>query len=204
MYFNTKEETNIDNELKAKKESKINKKTIIIIGIVLAVIIISLILILLLMNVKRYTLKLNGSESITIYQGSVYIEPGYDAHDNKNNDLSDEVVVLSNLDSNSIGTYTITYTLHNKTRIRNIEVVEQPSVITVIFLNGDKNVYINAGSSYDEPGYSAIDAIDGDLTDKVNVSSNVNTSKRGTYTIIYSVVNSAGVTTSETRTIIVQ
>ena len=60
------------------------------------------------------------------------------------------------------------------------------------------------GDAYEEPGYSAIDAVEGDLTNKVKINSNLDTSKQGTYRIIYSVTNSDGVTTSETRTIIVQ
>ena len=124
--------------------------------------------------------------------------------DNKKNNLNNEVTVKSNLDSNTIGTYTITYSLHDITKIRTVKVVAKPDIITVIHLNGEKNIYLNVGETFNEPGYSAIDAIDGDLTDKVKVSGSFDTSNIGTYRIIYSVVNSSGVTTSETRTIIVQ
>lgn len=204
MYFKQKEDTNIDNQLKSDKKINISKKTIITIIIVLAVVAIAILLPMLVMILNRYTLILKGDSEITIYQGSIYVEPGYDAYDNRKKSLNDEVNIQSNLDPNTIGTYTITYTLHDKVKTRNIKVVEQPPVITVIYLNGDKNIYMSQGSDYVEPGYNAIDAIDGDLTNKVNVNSNVDTSKKGTYQIIYSVVNSAGVTTTETRTIIVQ
>ena len=64
---------------------------------------------------------------------------------------------------------------------------------------------IKVGQKYIEPGFSTVDTIDGDITSKTNVNkSNLDTSKKGTYRIIYSVVNSDNITTSETRTIIVE
>ena len=206
MYFNEKENTNIDKELNTKKgpKIKIDKKVIIIGCIVLAVAIIALIIILISINVNRYTLYLNGSTEVTIYQGSNYNDPGFNAFDNHKNDLTSEVVVQSNLDPNTIGTYTITYSLNNEVRTRTITVVEKPAVTTFIYLKGDKTIYLNVGATYTEPGYTVADAIDGDLTQEVTINGNVDTSKRGTYSIIYSVVNSSGVTTTNTRTIIVQ
>ena len=204
MYFNERENTNIDKELRKKKKIKFDMKKLIVGGIILGVIIIALLLIFFLMKTPRYSLNLNGDKEITIYQGSVYNELGYEAHDNKNNNLNGEVSIQSNLDPNTIGTYTITYTLYNKTKTRVVKVIERPAIITVVYLNGDKNMTISLGSTYEEPGYSAVDAIDGDLTNKVKINGHVDTSKRGTYSITYSVVNSQGVTTAEVRTVTVQ
>ena len=47
------------------------------------------------------------------------------------------------------------------------------------------------------------DSVDQNLTEKVKVTGTVNTSKVGTYQIIYSVVNSRNVTITEKRTIVV-
>ena len=204
MYFKQKENTNIDKALRKRKKINLDKKTLKIAGIVLGIIILIAIIVLIITNTFRYFLVLNGNKNITIYQGSIYTEPGYRAYDRQKNDLNSEVTINSNLDTNTIGTYKITYSLYNKVKTRTIKVVAKPAVATVIHLNGDKNVYLSVGTTYNEPGYSAIDALDGDLTSKVKVNSNVNTTKRGTYRIVYSVVNSDGVTTSETRTIIVQ
>ena len=110
----------------------------------------------------------------------------------------------SNLDSASIGTYTIIYSLNNKSITRTINVIEKPDIITVIHLTGEKNMNLKLDEEFSEPGYKAIDAIDGDLTDQVIVNGNVDTSQKGTYKIVYSVINSAGVTTFETRTIVVE
>ena len=79
-----------------------------------------------------------------------------------------------------------------------------PSISTIIHLDGNNPIYFNAGDTYYEPGFNAIDAIDGDLTAKVEVTNEVDMTKEGTYRILYSVVNSSGVTTSETRTVIIR
>ena len=132
MYFSQKEDTNIDKVLKKNKrltiksKMKSNKKILTIIVIVVVAIIIAIAAILILKNTTRYYLKLNGDANVTIYQGDIYNEAGYNAYDNHKNDLINEVIVSSNLDSNTIGTYIITYSLHNKVKKRTIKVIARP------------------------------------------------------------------------------
>ena len=207
MYFNdNKENTNIDSEFKKKNGFNFNdyKKPLIIAGVIILFIIILIIIIALAKGKKNYFITLNGDENITIYEGATYNEPGYSAFDNKNNDLSSEVKVKNNLDTDAIGTYTIIYSLHNKSVTRTINVVEKPDVTTVIYLNGNKNMTIKVGENFTDPGYKAIDAIDGNLTDKVTKNGEVNTKETGTYKIVYSVINSKGVTITETRIVTVE
>lgn len=72
-----------------------------------------------------------------------------------------------------------------------------------IQLNGDKKITLEVGDTYSEKGATATDSVDGDLTNKILTSGNVNTSKAGTYTVTYTVTNSRNETASATRTIIV-
>lgn len=205
MYFNEKEDTNIDSEFSSKKSFDFDKykKYFIIGGIILLTIII--IIILLSLNKKtEYFLTLDGLEEMTIYQGTSFNEPGYTATDNKKNDLSSQVKVKNNIDTNTIGTYTVIYTIGNQKKTRTVNVVAMTDSPTVIHLSGDKTIYLKVGNKYDEPGYTAIDSIDGNITNNVTVNGEVNTSKKGTYRIVYSVVNSGGIATSETRTVIVE
>ena len=204
MYFNEKEDTNIDKEFNNKKGINVSltKKLLIIISIIVLLIIIILILIAVFKNKKNYFIALDGAKEMTIYQGTTYIEPGYRGFDNKQNTY--DVIVDGEVDTTKIGTYTITYKLKNTTETRTVNVVEKPNIATNIHLNGEKSMIIKEGSTYTDPGYTAIDAVDGDLTDKVTINGSVNTSKKGTYRIIYSVVNSSGITTSETRMVVVE
>ena len=75
--------------------------------------------------------------------------------------------------------------------------------VPVLTLYGEKTRTIPQGSTYKEPGYKAIDQRDGNITDKVKVTGEVNTNEAGTYTLTYNVSNSKGKTATEERTVIV-
>ena len=70
----------------------------------------------------------------------------------------------SNIDNTKIGSYQVTYTYKNKTIIKNINVVDTiPPVITL----KEDNTPSCPMTNFKEPGYTAIDNYDGDLTSKV-------------------------------------
>jgi len=211
MYFNDKKEnTNIDNEFNNKKKFNFNfnkfKLPLIIIGII--ILLVGMILIFISLNngkekEKKYYIFLTGEDTITIYKGDVYNEPGYSATDNLHNDLTNDVVIDNQVDTNTIGNYQITYTLNGVIKTRYVNVIKKPIGATLLYLKGSLNIYLKVGEKYIEPGYVAIDTVDSSLVDKVKINNQVDTSKAGTYRIIYSVVNSSGVTTSAIRTVIV-
>ena len=70
-----------------------------------------------------------------------------------------------------------------------------------ITINGSNPVNISHGLTYTDQGAFANDDVDGNITHNIQMSSNVNTSIVGTYTVTYSVADTAGNTTSATRTI---
>ena len=61
-----------------------------------------------------------------------------------------------------------------------------------ITLNGKTNDTIELNTSYSEPGYTARDKKDGDITAKVMVSGSVNPNKTGDYSVKYEVIDKAG------------
>ncbi|MBQ8219232.1 MAG: DUF5011 domain-containing protein [Bacilli bacterium] len=207
MYLNhEKGNTNIDNQFKKNRKLKFkNIKKPLIIGIVSLVVIATIVLgIIFFINRTKYFITLQGEEYIKIYQGTTYQEPGYNGFDNKQNNLTDEVIVLNNINSSLVGTYTITYKLKRTVKTRTVEVVQKGVGTTYIHLYGDDPLYLPLGSSYQELGYKAIDSIDSDITNDVKVTSNLDSSKTGVYRVVYSVTNSSGITTSKTRTVIVK
>ena len=119
MYFKDNKTTNIDDEFEnngilSKILKIINKYKIILIAIII-ILIISIIIISLLkkeFSVINY-LDILGNETITIYEDSEYIEPGYKAYNSNNEILTNKVVVNSNLNSKEIGIYEIKYILDN-------------------------------------------------------------------------------------------
>lgn len=86
-------------------------------------------------------------------------------------------------------------------RTTTAQIITTPPTIT---LYGDSLITINQGTTYNDSGYYASDAIGNNITGKVIVSSNVNINSPGTYYITYKVTDSYGNSTSKTRTIVVK
>jgi hypothetical protein len=69
-------------------------------------------------------------------------------------------------------------------------------------LEGDATMYVDKGSTFTDPGYTA--TMNGeDVSDQVQVNSNVNTAKSGVYTITYVIYNEDGFSSSASRQVIV-
>lgn len=66
------------------------------------------------------------------------------------------------------------------------------NIAPVISLLGDSVVYINLDSNYIEPGYTATDDVDGDITNEVKTNDNINIYQEGAYYIRYNVEDLAG------------
>ena len=214
MFFNHNNDIDDDdyNEVLEKKTFDISKYTIPLIifgGVLIVVIIIAIVASLfkeeeIVYEEKLYYITLLGETDMTLYLHENYNEPGYSGKDDSGADLTNEIAVSSNVNSNVVGSYKVSYTLGNITKERNVRVIEKPVGATYIHLLGDKNMFLYIGQEYIEPGYKVIDSIDGDkLNDKVKVASNVDTSKEGIYKVVYWVINSDGITTSQERTVVV-
>jgi len=81
---------------------------------------------------------------------------------------------------------------------------EEPVVDTtppVITLVGAATINLTEGDTYVEPGFTAVDDVDGDITHLVTVTGEVATSFAGRYTLTYTVFDQAGNTATATRTI---
>jgi hypothetical protein len=71
----------------------------------------------------------------------------------------------------------------------------------VISLNGAAEVTVEVGSTFSEPGASATDNKDGDISGSVVVSGAVDTGRLGRYTVTYSVADAAGNRASTSRVV---
>jgi len=83
--------------------------------------------------------------------------------------------------------------------------IRMDSVAPVLTLLGDAQVTIDQGSTYVDAGASAVDNVDGDLTDKIVVSGEVDASTAGTYTLRYDVSDAVGnAAQTVSRTVVVE
>ena len=109
--------------------------------------------------------------------GHACAEEGYPASDNVDGDLTDKV---THEEKDGTVIYKVSDNSGNETTVTRTIVYDDP-VPPVLALKGDSEITIQAGSDYTDPGYTAEDNVDGDLTDKVSVDGSVNTYSAGTY-----------------------
>lgn len=140
-------------------------------------------------------LLLNGSSTMEVEVGDTFTDPGATASDERDGDLTDQIEINGTVDTGHVGVYYIEYVVRNSlanqsSTSRRIEVLDTtPPVLT---LRGANPMQIEAGSTFTDPGATAIDVGDGDLTSDITVSGAVYANQVGTYTLTYQVQDRAG------------
>lgn len=137
-------------------------------------------------------IRLIGNKEMELDYGEKYSEPGFKASI-FNKDITDKIKVKNNIKS-SIGDYSVTYSykmlFYIIKRVRKVEVKDLTG--PEITLKGDKDLSVTINTEYYEPGFEAIDKLDGDLTDKVKVTNKIDLTKLGDYEVVYEVKDKAG------------
>ena len=178
---------------------KLNKKKVLLFALVIFVF---FFLISKLLSHKDIEIKLNGSSSVDIEFGSTYSEQYATATYGKK-DISDTVEISGAVDTTKIGSYKITYTAKQKNKDKSITrtINIKDTVSPTLTLTGDNEINISQGSIYQELGCVATDNYDGDLTTKITIDNQVDTSTKGTYIVKYNVSDSSGNTANTSRTV---
>ena len=115
-----------------------------------------------------------------------YEEEGFDAYDRHDGDLTHKV---TSYEENGKVYYSVMDSSGNiGTAIREIQYDD--SRAPIITLLGDYIVNVRQYEKYVEPGFTAEDDTDGDLTHKVKVETNLDTNVPGKYEVKYSVIDS--------------
>lgn len=165
---------------------KKKKTNLILISIIITIILILIALIIFIFFNPLIKIKLIGKDE-TIEVFTKYKDKGVKIEGTKN-----KVKITNKVNTNKLGTYTITYKItHLKTTKiikRKIKVVDTTK--PEITLQGNE-VTIYQNDTYNEPGYTATDNYDKDITSKVKVTNNIDNTKAGTYEVTYSVSDSS-------------
>ena len=119
---------------------------------------------------------------------------GVIAKDNIDGDITKLLKISGTVNTKAKGTYSVTYTVKDKagntsTITRKIMVVD--NVKPVILGAANKTIKLNS-SFNPKTGVTAKDNVDGDLTKIIQISGTVNTKKKGTYSLTYSVIDKSG------------
>jgi len=148
---------------------------------------------------------LNGESVLHLHVGDIYTEAGATANDNLDGEVT--VSITGNVDTSEVGTYVITYSATDRanntatiTRTIIVELAKDTSK-PVVQLNGENEVSIRIGESYEEKGAVAIDDRDGVL--EVSIIGQVDTQKAGTYVLYYKATDVAGNTGQAIRNVVV-
>lgn len=152
--------------------------------------------------VKDNTNVVIGAKDKTIQLGTLFeAKKGVVAKTKAGSNCNDSLKVSGKVDTNQVGTYTLTYTAKNKigkkaTKTVTITVkdMKKPSLLGV----EDHTIYVT-GSSIDlMQGVTAKSSNGVDLTERIQIEGEVDTSKAGTYKVIYSVENDSNLKTTKT------
>jgi Bacterial surface protein, Ig-like domain len=164
-------------------------------------------------DTTKPVITLVGASTINLIIGSSYNELGATATDNVDGDISGSVVInSSSVNTAAAGSYSVTYNVsdaagNSADQVTRTVVVSVTADTTkpVITLVGAPTVNLSVGSSYNEPGATATDNVDGDISSSIAInSSGVNTAVAGSYSVTYNVSDVAGNSADQIiRTVIV-
>ena len=141
------------------------------------------------------TITLNGDATVCLLPTEKYQEEGFSALDNYDGDVTGQV---KRTETEDAITYTVTDSMGNVATVVRKIVYDDP-IAPTLTLKGNRIITLNLGQKYVEPGYTATDNCDGDLTKKVEVKSKLDTSKAGYYTLKYTVRDSYNNTITASR-----
>jgi MYXO-CTERM domain-containing protein len=150
-------------------------------------------------------LTLIGNTIMSIEQGTSYNDPGATASDLYDSLASPGVVVGGDsVNTNSVGTYTVTYNVSDEAGNAAIAVIRTVNVVDttapVIIVVGGGAITHEQGTVYTDTGVTATDALS---AIPVVTSGSVNTAAAGDYVLTYTATDSSANSTTVTRTVTV-
>ena len=134
---------------------------------------------------------------LDMIDGTKYKEEGYKATDNHDGDLTDQV---QRQEIYGKVLYTVTDSSGNRTTVERI-VSHYDALAPTILLQGAKTIILQIGQPYEEPGYIALDNVDGEITEQVIIEGKVDVFRPGIYSLQYKVSDSHGNWSMALRTV---
>ncbi|MDA7756530.1 SUMF1/EgtB/PvdO family nonheme iron enzyme [Opitutales bacterium] len=149
-------------------------------------------------------LELFGGAGITREAGQAWAEPGAAGHDARDGNLTASITVTGTVDMNTTGTYILTYSVadaagNEANASRTVMVMDTTN--PVLTLLGDANMSQAKNSAWVDPGATASDSLDGNLTSSITITGTVDVNTTGVYTLTYSISDGASNEANATRTV---
>lgn len=163
------------------------KKVVIGLGITFIVLIIGF----MIYYNTSYFIILNGEKEITINLNEEYKELGAKTI------INSKIKIDGLVDNTKVGEYKIKYYHNKKYKERTIKVVD--TIKPELVLNGISEVNVVMNGQYIEQGATATDNYDGDITENIIITNNIDLTKPGEYKVSYQVKDSSNNTTTLDR-----
>ena len=149
---------------------------------------------------------LNGSDTVYVEQGSIYVDAGATAWDPSSGDISSRIEATSNVDASLTGIYSVIYCVEDASGnaapcVERTVYVVVDQTAPVITLNGNSVENVEVHGSWTDAGATAMDNKDGNLDAAIVVSGEVDVDVLGTYVITYYVQDAQGNGSEVTRTV---
>jgi sulfatase modifying factor 1 len=149
-------------------------------------------------------LELFGGAGITREAGQAWAEPGAAGHDARDGNLTASITIIGTVDMYTTGTYILTYSVadaagNEANASRTVTVVDTTN--PVLTLLGDANVSQAKNSAWVDPGATASDSLDGNLTSSITITGTVDVNTTGVYTLTYSISDGASNEANATRVV---
>lgn len=148
-------------------------------------------------DTKAPTITLTEDPEGSLVEGAIYQEAGFTAADNYDGDITDRVV---RTEEPGLVTYAVTDSSGNPA-VAQRKIPLRDMILPEIQLEGGEDYVITLGTRYEEPGFTATDNVDGDVTAMVQVEGEVDWLTAGTYPITYTVSDSCENQTVVTRNV---
>lgn len=140
------------------------------------------------------TIQLNGDEVEYVELNGTFQEPGYQASDIEHNDLTDKVITTGYVNPKQFGIYVIHYEVTDKSGNKakqSRKVIVKDNQKPQLVLKGYQAITLYEDEEYQDPGFTATDNIDKDITNQVITKNNIK-KKPGVYKVSYEVTDSSG------------
>ncbi|MFC3343048.1 immunoglobulin-like domain-containing protein [Paenibacillus abyssi] len=141
------------------------------------------------------SLVLIGSNPMDVPAGQAYVEPGAIATDTTDGNISaSSIVITGNVNTSRAGTYPVSYQVsdhagNTASVTRSVYVYDGEA--PAIYLNGPNPMTIEVNSTFTDPGATAQDLHDGDLSSSIIVTGTVDSRTLGEYRLFYNVSDQA-------------
>jgi prepilin-type N-terminal cleavage/methylation domain-containing protein len=150
-----------------------------------------------------------GANPFDLLVGEAYIDEGAKARDKYGNNITSQIIVDNQVNTNVIGSYQVLYSVTDadgvsKTVSRIVNVIDTiPPVITLTAPVPPAFYTLYQDGMFNEPGYIATDNSDGTITARVQVTHDIAPGLPGNYTVTYTVADDSGNIDTKTRNVTV-